>query len=154
MYLPTLGRCYIYHNNLRFLPIFGQKMAFFSKNNQLYGKSNSSWSKNWQFFAKFFGKNIYKIITSVPGRQCRHVRVRLLEAVAGRLRASEAELRPQGFRGCAAEIPGANPTTFFKKRFISFYGLIECTMISSLEYLFVKITNSTTSNFSASTPAL
>jgi hypothetical protein len=42
-------------------------MAFFSKTNvmiTIFAKTSSSWSK--KKFAKFFGENILKIITSVP----------------------------------------------------------------------------------------
>jgi hypothetical protein len=48
-----------------------KKLAFFSKTNvmiTIFPKTISSLSKKRQFFAaKFFGENILKIITSVPG---------------------------------------------------------------------------------------
>jgi hypothetical protein len=34
---------------------------------KIFAKTSSSLSKKRQFFAKFFGENILKIITSVPG---------------------------------------------------------------------------------------
>jgi hypothetical protein len=55
---PTCGRCYD-HNFLRFLPIFCEKMAFFSKNNvsieflhnlALFGVKNAN------FLPVFFGE--------------------------------------------------------------------------------------------------
>jgi hypothetical protein len=57
----TSGRC-CDHNFRRFLPIFGEKIGVFLKNQ----KSSSSLSKKGQYFAKYFGDNIFKIITSVP----------------------------------------------------------------------------------------
>jgi hypothetical protein len=57
------------------LPIFGEKMAFFSKTNVMitnFAKTSSSLSKKRHLFAKFFGENILKIITSVPGRPASH----------------------------------------------------------------------------------
>jgi hypothetical protein len=62
------GRCYD-HYFRRFLPIFCEKMAFVSKTNVMiifFSKTSSSLSKNANIFAKFFGENIFKIITSVP----------------------------------------------------------------------------------------
>jgi hypothetical protein len=53
------------------LTIFGEKLAFFSKTNIMitYVKKLALFSvKNANFFAEFFGENISKIITSVPGR--------------------------------------------------------------------------------------
>jgi hypothetical protein len=55
------GRCYD-HSFLRFLPIFGEKMAFFYKTNVMiifFAKTISSLRKK-------NGENILKIITSVP----------------------------------------------------------------------------------------
>jgi hypothetical protein len=53
-----------------FLPIFGEKnWRFFLKNqcyDQIFEKTSNSLGKKRQFFAKFFGANILKIITSVP----------------------------------------------------------------------------------------
>jgi hypothetical protein len=46
-----------------------KKLAFFSKNqcyDNFFAKISSSLSKKRQFFSKFFGENILKIITSVP----------------------------------------------------------------------------------------
>jgi hypothetical protein len=66
---PIWGRCYD-HNFLRFLTIFGEKVAFFSKTNVMINilhKLALFWVKNANFFAEFFGENILKIITSVPG---------------------------------------------------------------------------------------
>jgi hypothetical protein len=48
------------------LPIFDEKLALFSKTNFMIKTS-----KTRLFFAKFFGKNIFKIITSVP-EHCAH----------------------------------------------------------------------------------
>jgi hypothetical protein len=54
------------------LPIFGgKKLAFFSKTNVMidfFQKQAVIWAKNANIFAKLFGENILKIITSVPGR--------------------------------------------------------------------------------------
>jgi hypothetical protein len=56
---------------LRFLPIFGDKIGVFSQkqcNDSFLQKlAVHSLSKNANLFAKFFGENIFKIITSVPG---------------------------------------------------------------------------------------
>jgi hypothetical protein len=62
------GRCYD-HNFLRFFPIFGEKIGVFLKY-QCYDQIILKFvlSQKRQFFAKFFGENILKIITSVPGR--------------------------------------------------------------------------------------
>jgi hypothetical protein len=63
------GRCYD-HNFLRFLPIFAKKLAFFSKTNVMIKFLHNLALfrvKNANFFAEFFGENILKIITSVPG---------------------------------------------------------------------------------------
>jgi hypothetical protein len=64
------GRSYD-HNYLRFLSTFGEKKVFFSKTSvtydQLFSKACSSLSKNCIFFAKFLSKNIFRIITLVPG---------------------------------------------------------------------------------------
>jgi hypothetical protein len=66
---PSWGRCYDL-NFLRFSTIFGKKLAFFSKINVMIKILHNLalfWVKNVNFFAKFFGENILKIITSVPG---------------------------------------------------------------------------------------
>jgi hypothetical protein len=63
------GRCNDY-NFLRFSTIFGEKMAFFSKTNvmiKILQNLAFLWVKNANFFNEFFGENISKIITSVPG---------------------------------------------------------------------------------------
>jgi hypothetical protein len=63
------GRCYD-HNFLRFFPIFGEKLAFFFNTNVMINFFQNLALfrvKNANFFAKFFGENILKIITSVPG---------------------------------------------------------------------------------------
>jgi hypothetical protein len=63
------GRCYD-HNFLQFFPIFGKKLAFFLNTNimiKLFQNFALFSVKNENFFAKFFGENIFKIITSVPG---------------------------------------------------------------------------------------
>jgi hypothetical protein len=55
---------------MRFLQIFGEKNGVFLKNqcyDQFFQKLALFWVKNANFFAKFFGENIFKIITSVPG---------------------------------------------------------------------------------------
>jgi hypothetical protein len=60
------GRCYD-HNFLRFS---AKKLAFFSKTNAMIKILHNLalfWVKNANFFAEFFGENILKIITSVPG---------------------------------------------------------------------------------------
>jgi hypothetical protein len=69
------GRCYD-HNFLRFSPIFGEKIGVFLKKLMLWShfwkKLAVVWTKNAHIFAKFFGENIFKIITSVPdGRRYR-----------------------------------------------------------------------------------
>jgi hypothetical protein len=55
-----------------FLTIFGEKIGVFLKN-QSYDQNFASisfvLSQKRQFFAIFFGENILKIITSVPGRK-------------------------------------------------------------------------------------
>jgi hypothetical protein len=64
----TRGRCYD-HNFLRFLTIFGEKLAFFLKTNVMIKISHILtlfWVKNANFFAEIFGENIFKIITTVP----------------------------------------------------------------------------------------
>jgi hypothetical protein len=48
----TWGRCYD-HNFLRFLPMFGKKLSFFSKTNAMitiFAKTSSSLSKKRQYF--------------------------------------------------------------------------------------------------------
>jgi hypothetical protein len=63
------GRCYG-RNFRRFLPILGEKIGVFLKNqccDHFFAKINSSLRKKGKIFAKFFGKNILKFITSVPG---------------------------------------------------------------------------------------
>jgi hypothetical protein len=58
------------HNFLRFSAIFGKKLAFFSKTDQIIKFLHILdlfLSQKRQFFAKFFGENIFKIITLVPG---------------------------------------------------------------------------------------
>jgi hypothetical protein len=52
------------------LPIFGEKFGVFLKTNVMIQFLNNLAMfrvKNADFFAKFFGENILKIITSVPG---------------------------------------------------------------------------------------
>jgi hypothetical protein len=47
-----------------------KKLAFFSKTNvmiKILLTSALIWVKNANFFAEFFGENIFKIVTSVPG---------------------------------------------------------------------------------------
>jgi hypothetical protein len=53
-----------------FCQFSSKKLVFFSKTNvMIIKKTSSSWSKKCQFFfAKKFGENIFKIITSVSGR--------------------------------------------------------------------------------------
>jgi hypothetical protein len=54
----------------KFLPIFGEKIGVFLKYqcyDQLFSKFSYVLSQKRHFFAKFFGENIIKIITSVPG---------------------------------------------------------------------------------------
>jgi hypothetical protein len=64
------------HNFLRFLPIFGKKLAFFSKTNvtikilhdlALFGVKKTT------NFLQFFWRKYFKIITSVPGGVRSHV---------------------------------------------------------------------------------
>jgi hypothetical protein len=53
-----------------FLPIFGEKVAFFSETNILIKRLHKLavvGAKNANIFDEFFGKTILKIITSVPG---------------------------------------------------------------------------------------
>jgi hypothetical protein len=67
--IGSRGRCYD-HNFLRFFPIFGEKIGVFLKYqcyDQLFSKFSFVSSQKRQFFAKFFGENILKIITSAPG---------------------------------------------------------------------------------------
>jgi hypothetical protein len=66
----TRGRCYD-HNFLRFSPIFGETIGVFIKNRwmiKFLQKLAVVKEKNANFFAKCFGENIFKILTSVPGR--------------------------------------------------------------------------------------
>jgi hypothetical protein len=54
---------------LRFLTIFGEKICVFLKNqcyDQIFAKASRCLSKSANIFAKFFGENISKIITSIP----------------------------------------------------------------------------------------
>jgi hypothetical protein len=51
---------------LLFLLIFGEKMAFFSKNNVNFCKNWQLYEQKRQFLVKFFGENIFKFITTVP----------------------------------------------------------------------------------------
>jgi hypothetical protein len=63
-------RCNV-HNFRRFLPIFGEKIGFFSKTNvmiKIFAKTGSILSKKGQFYCHKNGENIFKIPTSVPGR--------------------------------------------------------------------------------------
>jgi hypothetical protein len=58
---PIWGRCYD-HNFLRFSPIFGEKLAPFSKHNVMISFFHNLalfCVKNANFFADFFGKNIF-----------------------------------------------------------------------------------------------
>jgi hypothetical protein len=51
------------HNFLRFLPIFGKKMAFFSKTNvmiTIFSKTSSSLSKKRQYFRWIFRRKYFK----------------------------------------------------------------------------------------------
>jgi hypothetical protein len=51
------------------LPIFCEKIGVFLKTNvmiKFLQKVAAVWAKNANIFAKFFGENILKIITSVP----------------------------------------------------------------------------------------
>jgi hypothetical protein len=53
-----------------FCQFSAKKMSFFSKTNvmiTIFAKTNRSLSKKRQIFLYFFGENILKIITSVPG---------------------------------------------------------------------------------------
>jgi hypothetical protein len=66
------GRCYD-HNFLRFLPNFGEKMAFFLKTNvmvQMFQKLKPLWTKNANFFANFFRKNIFLNHNIGPWGRC------------------------------------------------------------------------------------
>jgi hypothetical protein len=56
------GRCYD-HNFLRFSTIFGEKLAFFSKNNVMiksFAKTSSSLSKKTPIFLLNFSPKIFK----------------------------------------------------------------------------------------------
>jgi hypothetical protein len=65
--IGSWGRCYD-HNFQQFLTFFGEKIGVFLKN-QCYDQNLALfWVKNANIFAEFFGENILKIITSVPGR--------------------------------------------------------------------------------------
>jgi hypothetical protein len=59
----TRGRCYD-HNFLRFLPIFGEKIGVFLKETNVMIKILQNLAlfrvKNANFFANFFGENIFK----------------------------------------------------------------------------------------------
>jgi hypothetical protein len=71
---PIWGRCYD-HNFLRFFLIFSEKIGVFLKYqcyDQFFQNLALFWVKNANFFAKFFGENILKIITSVPGHTVLH----------------------------------------------------------------------------------
>jgi hypothetical protein len=69
----TRGRCYD-HNFPRFFANFRRKNGVYLKNiwyDNIFTKTISSLSKttvgqNANIFAKFFGENIFKIISSVP----------------------------------------------------------------------------------------
>jgi hypothetical protein len=53
-----------------FWQLSAKKLAFFSKTNvmiKIFQNLALFWVKNANFFAEFFGENILKIITSVPG---------------------------------------------------------------------------------------
>jgi hypothetical protein len=53
------------------LPILGEKFGVFLKNqlyDQFFSKFGFVLSKKANFFAEIFGETIFKIITSVPGR--------------------------------------------------------------------------------------
>jgi hypothetical protein len=57
-----------------FCDFSANKMAFFSKNNVMinfFQNLTVVWAKNAKFFAKFFGENIFKSITSVPDSKLR-----------------------------------------------------------------------------------
>jgi hypothetical protein len=54
-------------------------------NDQLFfTKNSSSFSKNAKFFGNFFGKNILKTITSVPGHPVRHLCYGIFIKMAGK----------------------------------------------------------------------
>jgi hypothetical protein len=62
------GRCYD-HNFCDFQQFSAKKLAFLSKTNVMIKILHNLplfWVKNANFFTKFFGENILKIITSVP----------------------------------------------------------------------------------------
>jgi hypothetical protein len=66
----SIGGRYYDHNFLRFSPIFGEKIGDFLKYqcyDQLFSKFSFVSSQKRQIFRNFFGENILKIITSVPG---------------------------------------------------------------------------------------
>jgi hypothetical protein len=68
LFVHNWDRCYD-HNFLRFSTIFGEKFGVFLKNqcyDQILAKFSFVLSQNANFFVKFFGENILKIITSVP----------------------------------------------------------------------------------------
>jgi hypothetical protein len=51
---------------------FSAKIGVFLKNqcyDRFFSKFSIVWLKNDNFLAKFFGENILKIVTSVPGRR-------------------------------------------------------------------------------------
>jgi hypothetical protein len=56
---------------MRFVPIFGKQIGVFSKTNVMinFFQNLALFAvKNANYFAKVFGENIKKIITSVPGQ--------------------------------------------------------------------------------------
>jgi hypothetical protein len=70
-WIGSRGRCYD-HNFLRFLTIFGEQISVFLKSqcyDQNFAYLSFVSSQKRHFFAEFFSENIFKIITSVPGRK-------------------------------------------------------------------------------------
>jgi hypothetical protein len=71
-HFETRGRCND-HNFRRFLPIFGENIGVFLKSYVYLIKFLHNlalfYVKNADFFRRFFGENIFKIITSVRIRQ-------------------------------------------------------------------------------------
>jgi hypothetical protein len=67
------------------LTIFREKIGVFLKKNNVLIKTLHNLAlfrvKNANFFAEFFGKNIFKIITSVPGKKCSSVSGMLRQSV-------------------------------------------------------------------------
>jgi hypothetical protein len=66
------------------LPIFGRKKVVFLKHqcyDQLFSKFSFVLSQKRQFFAKFFGENILKIITLVPDEFAKKITANVAQTI-------------------------------------------------------------------------